>query len=568
MDKLKSKMRILPLDYDQALQGFSVQDGIVFACNGPGFKNMLWAGKQWLEAHINVVNGLNVFPVPDGDTGTNMCLTMQSALEEIEQSGDHAVGVIAAAAAHGALMGARGNSGVILSEFLQGLALGLKGKESFTVEDFADAAGLGVERAYQSVVNPVEGTILTVARAAAEAARQSVETTQDLIVLLSNMVEAATIAQANTPELLPVLKEAGVTDSGGQGLLYILEGGLRLVNNEPVDLDPAGEIIPTLQSTLGVEDADYGYDVQFLIQGEGLNVEEIRAHIDTIGESTVVVGDERTVKVHVHIDNPGLPLSYGAGLGLIKDVAVENMGQQAKAFVFEYAVPSPHAKLAGGEVAAIATVSVVPGRGLNDIFQSLGIDQVVAGGQTMNPSARELLNIVEQIKVDDVLILPNNSNIILTARQVQKLSKKRVEVVPTKTIPQGIAALLSFNAKTDLKANARRMFDAAKQVFTIEVTEAVRRSTPNGFHIEVGDIIGFLDNELVGVGQCYNEVALDILSRMETDALEIITVYFGRDSSLGQAKALAAKVNRLYPEIEVEIYEGGQPHYHYIISLE
>lgn len=554
-------------NHNLTLPGFGIEDGVVYACNGDGLKHLLRAGKQWLEAHVNVVNALNVFPVPDGDTGTNMYLTMQAALEEIKRANGRGAGAVAAAAAHGALMGARGNSGVILSEFLQGIALGLKGKDIFVVEDFADAAELGVQRAYQSVVKPVEGTILTVARAAAEAARQGVETTQDLVELLSLIVEAAKTAQARTPDLLPILKEAGVTDSGGQGLVYILEGALRFINHQSIHLDPTGAEAPALQSTLGVDEQNYGYDVQFLIQGDGLDVENIRAYIDSLGQSTVVVGDARTIKVHVHVADPGAPLSYGAGLGVVSDVVVENMQQQARAFVHEHAVASL-VDSAKTHSSNIATVVVVMGQGLADIFKSLGADVVVNGGQSMNPSTQELLAAVAKIQADNVLILPNNGNIILTSQQVQKFSKKRVEIVPTKTIPQGISALLSFNQHADVETNMQRMYSAAAEVHTIEVMRAVRHSSSNGFEINTGDVVGFLNNHLAGVGRDCNEVALQVLAQVDIETCEIVTLYVGRDSSQEQANALAGRINRLYPSLDTEIHLGGQPNYHYIISLE
>ncbi|HEX9926013.1 MAG TPA: DAK2 domain-containing protein, partial [Anaerolineae bacterium] len=347
-----------------ANQGFQLADDIVISADGAGLKHLLRAGQGWLEAHVNVVNGLNVFPVPDGDTGTNLVLTMRSAMAHVAEAADDNVATIAAAAAQGALMGARGNSGVILSQFLRGLASSFEGHTVFTVGDFARAAQVGVQEAYKSVVKPVEGTILTVARAAADAARQNAATNDDLVAHLTEVVAAAKIAQAETPELLPVLKEAGVTDSGGQGLVYILEGSLRFLRGEPVDLDPAGEAAPLLQSSLGADEEAYGYDVQFLIQGESLDVGTIRQQIDSLGWSTVVVGDERLVKVHVHSRDPGVPISYGASQGIISDVVVENMETQAKEFVHG------HLATAGDPVGEIATVAVVPGSGLAQIFKS------------------------------------------------------------------------------------------------------------------------------------------------------------------------------------------------------
>ncbi len=558
-------------------EGFEIKERTVLVCNGVGLKQFFQAGRQWLEIHAHLVNSLNVFPVPDGDTGTNMVLTIRSALAEVETAADHQAGTIAATIAHGALMGARGNSGVILSQFLQGLAVGLARQATFTAADLAHAVQRGVELAYQSMFNPVEGTILTVARAAADAARRSAATNSDLAVVVADMVVAAKIAQAQTPHLLPILKEAGVTDSGGQGLVYILEGGLRFLRGEPIEVNSTGTAVaPALRSTLGAEESAYGYDVQFLIQGDGLNVAEIRAQVDRLGWSTLVVGDECTVKVHVHTHDPGHALSYGANQGVLNDVVVENMELQAKKFVRERAVAPPPALALPAQMTQhlresmtnIATVCVAPSQGLAQILQSLGTGQIVFGGQTMNPSLQELLEAINQVPVDDVLVLPNNSNVILAAQQAQKLSPKNVRVVPTKTIPQGIAALLTFNYQAGLETNAQRMLQAARQVQTVEITQAVRDTNLNGFQIRPGDVMGLFNDELVSVGQNDDEVALGVLAKVNAFEHELLTVYFGQDSSAEQADILADKIRANYPHLEVEIHEGGQPYYTYIISLE
>lgn len=561
-------MRLVGLD---AL-GFETQAGLVVACHGLGFKGLLQAGQRWLELHVDIVNGLNVFPVPDGDTGTNMWLTLQAALEWLEQATDQRVGTVAQAAAEGALRGARGNSGVILSQFLQGVAHRLAGQISFTARELGEALELGVERAYQSVINPVEGTILTVVAAAAQGAQQSAKNSADLQALLGEMVAAARVAQANTPNLLPVLREAGVTDSGGQGLVYVLEGGLRFMLGEPFDPGSVADTAPRLKSTLGADYESYGYDVQFLIHGNDLDVPQIRTSLTALGWSTLVVGDERLVKVHLHTNEPESSLRYGAGLGNISDVVIEDMAQQARAFGQRHAV----AELAGssgrpnlnGTGVKIGTVVVVAGDGLARICQSLGSSQVVAGGPTVNPSTQELLAAVDQIKANDVLILPNNGNVIMTAQQAARLSGKRVEVIPTKTVPQGIAALLSFNAQADLAANARRMIEAAQQLITIEITRSVRPVSVNGLTIQAGDVIGLLDNQLLSSGPAADETLLDILAKIEVDLYELCTIYFGGATSWEQARYLADKINGRYASLVIEIYEGGQPHYDYIISLE
>ncbi len=554
------------------LPGFEVEAGVVLACHGVGFKGLLQAGQQWLGHHVDIVNSLNVFPVPDGDTGTNMWLTLQTALEWMDQAADHRAGTMAQAAAEGALRGARGNSGVILSQFLQGVANSLTGKVIFTAREFGEALQLGVERAYQSVISPVEGTILTVAAAAAGAAQQSGRSSNDFRVLLREIVAAARVAQANTPALLPVLREAGVTDAGGQGLVYILEGGLRFMLHEPLDPGWVTDTAPQLKSTPGADYESYGYDVQFLIHGDHLPVAEIRAGLAGLGWSTMVVGDENLVKVHLHTDDPELPLRYGTSQGAISDVVVENMDQQARQFGRSHALAnlagSPGGPNSNGSGVKIGTVVVAPGDGLARICQSLGSSQVVAGGPTMNPSTQELLAAVDQIKAGDVLILPNNGNVILAAQQAAQLSGKRVKVIPTKTVPQGIAALLSFNDQTDLETNVQRMVEAVQQVKTIEITQSVRPVSVNGLKIWPGDIIGLLDSQLFSSGPTVGETVLEILARIDVDLYEICTIYFGQESSWEQARNLADKIEGRYASLAIEIYDGGQPHYDYIISLE
>jgi len=539
-------------------QGFQIENGVITRCNGSGLKNMLHSARQWLEAHADIVNNLNVYPVPDGDTGTNMVLTMRAALAQVDQAPDHDVSTIAAAAAHGALMGARGNSGVILSQFLHGLAEGLQGQVAFTASDFARAAQLATAQAYQSVIEPVEGTILTVARAVSDSAQQCAPGNMDLVIFFADVLRAAKFAQAGTPSLLPILKEAGVTDSGGQGLVYLLEGALRYLQGRPVDEAPA-DAERWARTAVDVAGDAYGYDVQFLIRGSGLNVAGIRDHIDRLGWSALVVGDEQLVKVHVHTEDPGAPLSYGAQQGVVGDVVVENLDEQAQAFA--------HKSEEVGQITAV--VAVAPGEGFARIFESLGVSRVIAGGPTHNPSVEDLLAAINQVAADKVVVLPNNSNTILAAQQAQQLvAGKNVVVLPTHTIPQGIAAMLSFNQRADLDTNTQRMTETAGQVQTIEVTRATRDSNFNGFKMKTGDVIGLLDNELVSTGRDADDVSLDVLARINTDLYEIVTSYFGHGRLLKQAQVLADKIAAQYPDLGVEVHAGGQPHYYYIISME
>ncbi len=549
---------------DEMTDATAAQDGVGSQCGGQCLKRALIAARQWLEKHAAAVNALNVFPVPDGDTGTNMLLTMNAALAEVERSPEDSVSVIAHAVAHGALMGARGNSGVILSQIFRGFARALDDQATFSARVFAEAAQEACDTAYQGVVKPVEGTILTVAREAARAAREAADQTDDVVEVLAQTVEAARTTNALTPELLPVLKEAGVVDAGGQGLVYILEGALRYLRGESVELDAVMDAIVDLKSTLGAGEVGYGYDVQFLIRGELLDVDEIRTTIDAMGESTLVVGDANLVKVHVHVHDPGVPISYGVSQGVIGDVIVENMEEQYQDFVMDRA----RAAAATEDVTNIATICVVPGDGLKRVFESLGASAIIRGGQTMNPSTQEILNAIRSVATEEVLVLPNNSNVVLAARQASELSSKNVIVVPTKTIPQGISALLAFNYQADIQTNAERMALAAGEIETVEVTRAVRSTQINGIDVTEGDVIGLLNDRLVAAGEDYTAVILDVLSQVFTDDYEVATIYYGQEATHEEANALAEQISERYPDLEIEVHEGGQAHYRHILSLE
>lgn len=530
----------------------------LIAGDGNGLRHFLVSGAQWLKLHLEDVNQLNVFPVPDGDTGTNMALTILAAVNEANKVSSVNAGEVASAAAHGALMEARGNSGIILSQLLQGMAGGLKGKVEFSTLELAQAVELGVELAYQSVVNPVEGTILTVANAAADAAKKSARRGETLNSVLEKMVEAARFAQADTPRLLPVLKEAGVTDSGGQGFLYILEGGLRYLHNLPVD-QKSDHSMGFVNQPLTLVEAYPAYDVQFLIKAKHLDLTEIRACVDAMGQSAVVVGDEHIVKVHVHVEDPAVPLNYGAGLGQISDVVVENLHQQVEAFVGEQA---------SAPTTGIEILPVVEGAGFINIFRSLGVEQIINGGQTVNPGVQDILFSIEQAKVENVLILPNNSHVISTAQQALALTGKNVKVLPTQSIPQGIASLLAFNAEVGLDVNVQRMMNAAGQVESIEIAKAVNNTQLDGFNILKDQFIGFVNGRVSGVGWVCQEVVLSLLAQTTLENFEIITIYYGESCTANRANALVNKLVKQYPLVDVEIYNGGQPLCQYIISLE
>jgi hypothetical protein len=538
--------------------------GTSSSCDGQDLKRLVGAGLAWLERHQPAINALNVYPVPDGDTGTNMLLTMQSAYREIKDSPEVHVGVVAQKVAHGALMGARGNSGVILSQIFRGFARSLERLEAFGTVQFAAALREAAATAYKGVIKPVEGTILTVAREAAEEAVPAAAGSDELTYVLERVVQAARESVARTPSLLPVLAEAGVIDAGGQGLYIILEGMLRYTRGERLSIDTELAAAMGLQALHLESEGDYGYDIQFIIHGHDLNVEDIRETIAAMGDSALVVGDSRAVKVHVHSPEPGTPINYGASLGSLSRVIVENMQEQYQEFVLGKGRPSAASELPLG----IGTVVVAPGVGLHTVFQSLGASAVVSGGQTMNPSTEELLKAVESVASDEIIILPNNKNIVMTAEQTKALSQKRISVVPTITIPQGISALLALNYQSDLETNARVMGEAAKGIQTVEVTTAVRSAQVNGMSVQAGEVIGLVNGKLAVKGNSPAPVVLQALGKVSAANYEIITMYYGESVTEGEAEELAGQIHEHYPEQEIEIVDGGQPHYHYILSAE
>jgi DAK2 domain fusion protein YloV len=534
--------------------------------------SLLRAAGQWLERHVDRINALNVFPVPDGDTGTNMSLTMRAALDEVHGTRHESVSEMARVVAHGALMGARGNSGVILSQILRGIARALDDKGTIGAGEWAAALQEGAATAYKGVVKPVEGTILTVARESADAAKRAAEQGGNLEHILSSAVEEAKGSLARTPTLLPVLAEAGVVDAGGQGYTVLLEGMLRSLRSETLDL--ASPLVGAMEYAEMAEGV-YNYDTQFVIQGSRLDVESIREVISSMGDSVLVVGDEEAIKVHVHSDHPGQVLDYGISIGQVTAVVVENMQLQYEEFQLARAasatsVPTirPTTPAKYSIPTGVALVAVVSGAGLQRVFESLGVSAIVPGGQTMNPSTQDLLRAIDSVPSDKVVILPNNSNIILTAQQAKELSNKEVVVVPTKTIPQGIAALLAFNYQADLPANAELMTQTSQQVQTGEITRAVRTVQVNGLSIQEGQIIGLLNDMLVTAGEDTFAVATALLQLMEPENCEIVTIYYGQDVSATEAAHLADDVRSTYGHLEVEVLDGGQPHYYYIISAE
>jgi DAK2 domain fusion protein YloV len=545
------------------------------SCDGTTLKHLAQAGRDWLDQHHPIVNQLNVFPVPDGDTGTNMLMTMRNALKEAEDNDSSAVGQVAAYIAHGAMMGSRGNSGTILSQLWQGFAHALKDQRTLNAELLVKGLRQAADTAYRGVIKPVEGTILTVAREAAEEAEAAYQDTQDIMEIFERVVWRAQDALERTPEMLPILQKAGVVDSGGSGLVYILEGMLRYLHGETVEVTHrATGHVEDLAAALAPEDElGYGYDVQFILKGNNLDVNTVRAAIDRMGWSTVVVGNEHAIKVHVHVHDPGIPLSYGVSLGAVSDIVVENMQEQFHDYVRERTQPSqaPGIPYAKPELDPddIGVVAVVSGEGLAQVFRQLGATELVMGGQTNNPSTQEILDAVHRVPTQNIILLPNNKNIILAAEQAARLATdQNVIVIPTRSLPQGISALLPYDPKSDLQSVAKVMLEAKDNVVTGEITTATRSVEINGVTVNEGQIIGLVDGSLAVASDNLNDVVKEILDRMCLDACELITLYYGNTIQEEDARALVDGLSEYYADLEFELVFGGQPHYHYILSAE
>ncbi len=539
------------------------------AYSGQDLREMFTAATSWLEKSVPDINALNVFPVPDGDCGTNMLLTMRSTMEEAYRAPDNDAGAVAQAMARGALMGARGNSGVILSQIFRGLAQGLEGHDSFSGKDFAAAFAKGSTVAYKALTRPVEGTILTVARDASAAARDASSKEDDLVPIMEATVAAARESVANTPTLLPALKQAGVVDAGGQGLFVLFEGALQHLKGETELMkDRRPQVVPSsiplvtkFPQLMTDKEEPFGYCTEFVLQGnKKLNPDRIKKSLTNGGQCLIVVGDENLVHIHIHTFDPGKVLRQATSLGILHEIKIQNMDDQHKDYTEMVKAQAPPPE--------IATVAVVSGDGLAQVFRSLGVGAIVPGGQTMNPSTREMLQAVEAVPQDKVIILTNNKNVVPAARQVRGLTSKKVKVVSTETVPQGVAALLAFNYDADLKTNAAAMEDAVSSVKTIEVTRAVRPAKIGNLKILHRQAIGFVDGELKVAGDKPAQVLLDVLEGVGLEKSEIVTVYYGKTTKRSEAEEVVEGIRQKHSNLEVELVYGGQPHYNYIASVE
>ena len=542
-----------------------------YPIDGQVFKPMIEASLTWLRTNQQTVNALNVFPVPDGDTGTNMVLTMQAAYDEIANSAEHNVGKLAHAVAHGALMGARGNSGVILSQLWRGFARALDSLETLDAQTLINAFHQGRNTAYKGVVRPVEGTILTVAKDTAAAAEEALAETKDVYEILERILPAAEQSVQRTPELLSVLRDAGVVDSGGKGLYFILEGMVRYINGLPLDT-PIVAIQPI--SAMRIDNSpdmiepgqDFEVVVDFRPHGS-IDLAKFYSDLEQMGTSIQVGEGEGLYRMHIHVPTAKLyePVEYTKELGVVTKVMIENLVAQMQDIQAE---SEHHLSLVPVEPGQIAVVAVAPGQGIARVFASLGVSGIIEGGQTMNPSTQEILRSFENMPTDNIFILPNNKNIILAAQSAAHLTVKNVTVIPSRTVPQGMAAMLRLAPDGDPQEVAADMTEALAYVTTGEITTATRTVEIDDVKVAEGQIIGLLNGNLRVAEDDLKETTIKLLQEAHTDEYELITLFYGADVHRQDVNQIVDQIRQIYPKQEIEIKEGGQPHYHFIISIE
>lgn len=544
------------------------------AFNGEHFKEFILGGFENLKANKEQVDALNVFPVPDGDTGTNMFLTVQSAAKKIEQLTEYSLPEVSEALSKGSLMGARGNSGVILSQIFRGFSNVLGQHNEANAVIVAKALQSGVETAYKAVMKPVEGTILTVTKEAAKEAVKKAKETDSVIEVLKAALMAGEKALALTPEQLPVLKQAGVVDAGGKGFLVILAGGIKALTGEIELLSDKDEnlLITSMNNEDEVYNINYPYCTEFLVVGDNIPTDKLRVELAQFGDSLLVVGNENLTKIHIHTNRPGTVLDQAMVYGQLQQISISNMVEQNKNFNQNPKGETTEANAltnAAKPAKEIGLVAVASGQGLVDLLISMGVDEVVTGGQTMNPSTEDLLAAIDRVNANKIIILPNNSNIILAAKQVQELCQtKEIAVVPTKTFPQALAALLVFDPESQLSELMDNMTENIKNIKTGEITYAVRDSLYNELEIKEGEILGIIENEIHCTGSQVDHVVKDIIASMITTDSELITLFYGEEITEEEASQLVDALIEEYEDLEIEFHNGGQSLYYYIIAVE
>ena len=552
------------------------------------FRKMILTSSDRLNKNAEFINSLNVFPVPDGDTGTNMSLSFASGSKYVSESTSANVGDLAQALAKGLLMGARGNSGVILSQVFRGFAKSVSNKKELTPQDLAQALQGGVETAYKAVMKPQEGTILTVARKSAEAAKKVSKDGGDIVAVMKDTYEAAEAALKTTPDLLPVLKEVGVVDSGGQGLTFVYQGFYDALSGNvrddevhkpsPVEMNEmvSAEHHKSAQGKLNTEDIKYGYCTEIMVRlGAGRLVEkkfdydEFRGYLAEIGDSLLVIADDEVVKVHVHTEHPGMVLSYGQKFGSLIKVKVDNMRLQHETILEKDEEEEREEEISENEISGdYGIIAIASGEGVAEIFKNLGATYVLSGGQTMNPSTKDIVDAIAKTKKDKVIILPNNKNIFLAADQAAEVCDVDAVVVPSKTITQGMAAMLGFSKDADLEENKEAMTDELDTVISGQVTIAVRDTTIEGREIKKDDYMGIVDGNIVVTNPDRKEAAIEMVKAMLDEDSEVVTIIYGEDGNKEEAEAIETAVSELDEDLEIEIHEGNQPVYPYLISVE
>ncbi|MBZ2156382.1 DAK2 domain-containing protein [Streptococcus anginosus] len=547
------------------------------------FQEMVQSASTRLNKQAEYVNSLNVFPVPDGDTGTNMGMTIENGAKEVADKSASTVGEVAGIFAKGLLMGARGNSGVITSQLFRGFSQSVKEKEELTGQDLALAFQSGVEVAYKAVMKPVEGTILTVSRGAAIGAKKKAEETDDAVEVMKAALESAKVALAKTPDMLPVLKEVGVVDSGGQGLVFIYEGFLAALTGEYIASEefqatPAtmteminAEHHKSVASHVATEDIKYGYCTEIMValkKGptyvKEFDYDEFRNYLNELGDSLLVVNDDEIVKVHVHTEDPGLVMQEGLKYGSLVKVKVDNMRNQHEAQVEKEERENSQPT----EEKEYAIIAVVAGEGLSDIFKAQGVDYIISGGQTMNPSTEDFIKAVEHVNARHIIILPNNKNIFMAAQSAAEVIEQSAAVIETRTIPQGLTSLLAFDPSKSIEENHDRMTAALADVVSGSVTTAVRDTTIDGLEIHENDNLGMVDGKIVVSNPDMLTTLNETFSNMLDADSEIVTIYIGEDGSEDLANELAQDITEKFEDVEVEIHNGGQPVYPYLFSVE
>jgi uncharacterized protein len=553
--------------------------------DGKRFAEMVIQGANHLSANAKMVDALNVFPVPDGDTGTNMNLSMTSGAKEVKNNIQEHIGKVGTALSKGLLMGARGNSGVILSQLFRGFSKAVESKAVISGSDFAHALEAGVETAYKAVMKPVEGTILTVAKDSAKSAVAAAQQSEDIIYIMETVLKEAKASLKRTPDLLPVLKEVGVVDSGGQGLVFVYEGFLSQLKGE--SLPESSDLLPSMtelvsaehhknvQGHINTEDIVFGYCTEFMVRFEQEKIEKhpfneitFRNDLSEYGDSLLVIADEDVVKVHIHSEQPGEVLTYGQQYGNLINMKIENMRQQHTNIVGEtHVAEQPQASKTPKEREyGIVTVSM--GTGIAELFKSIGAHAVIEGGQTMNPSTEDIVKAVKDVHAKKVFILPNNKNIIMAAEQAKEVADEEIYVIPTKTVPQGLASLLAFNPSAAVDENEAAMKEALNHVKSGQITFAVRDTSIDGLEIEKDDFMGISEGKIVVKSREKGKVAEDLLVKMLDEDSEILTIIYGEDVTEEEVAALSSFVEENYEDVEIEIHDGGQPLYSYIFSIE